>query len=117
MNARATAPFGEIVFLDLMGGEAVVEDLLEQVQVTKDDAMRRMHVVTEDAKVVTNADAFREMWARLPYWRGIVPFCAIPGVMPLANWLYGQFARRRYEFRLNTPETAACHIRNRDSDL
>jgi predicted DCC family thiol-disulfide oxidoreductase YuxK len=111
LNAKAAPPFGEVVFLNLVGGEVVVEDLLEQMQVTKDDAMRRMHVVTEDAKIVTSADAFREMWARLPYWRGIVPFCAIPGVMPAANWAYNKFAERRYAFRRNAAETAPCHIK------
>ena len=115
LNANASPPFGEVVFLDLTGGETggevVLEDLLTRMQLTKNEAMRRMHVVTEDAKVFKNADAFREMWARLPYWRAIVPFCAIPGVMPVANWAYEKFAEKRFMFRRNAPEDAACHIK------
>eukprot|EP00946_MAST-07B_sp_MAST-7B-sp1_P004155 g4155.t1 len=112
LNAAAKPPFGQVVFLDIVESEPVLEDLLDQVGVTKQDAMRRMHVVTEDARVVKNADAFREMWARLPYWRAIVPFCSIPGVMPAANYAYEIFAERRLQFRRSVPATAACHIKD-----
>ena len=109
LNAAAKPPFGQVVFLDIVESEPVLEDLLDQVGVTKQDAMRRMHVVTEDARVVKNADAFREMWARLPYWRAIVPFCSIPGVMPAANYAYEIFAERRLQFRRSVRHGSLPH--------
>ena len=113
INATARAPFGNIKFLNLVGGDSIVDSLLEEVQVTKEDALRRMHVVTEQGQVVMNAEAFVEMWRRLPYWRVIVPFCSIPGVMPVANWAYEIFAEKRLQFRKAQPETSACHLKNK----
>ena len=113
INATAKPPFGRIKFLNLVNDNSNVDNVLGEIQVTREEALRRMHVVTEQGQVVKNADAFVEMWKRLPYWRAIVPLCSIPGAMPVANWAYEIFAEKRIQFRETEPETSACHLKSK----
>lgn len=91
---------------------ATAVHLLEAYNIDIPQAFRRMHVLTEAGAVVKNAEAFVEIWARLPYWKALVPpIKYIPGVIPVANLLYDRFAEKRLMWRKNLPEVQTCSLK------
>jgi predicted DCC family thiol-disulfide oxidoreductase YuxK len=83
------------------------EDIVKRIHVS-------VHVSTSEDIVIKNAEAFVELWKRLPYWRVLARFCTVvPGVLPFANFVYSYFAIRRYDYRQALADSAACKI-NRD---
>ena len=69
--------------------------LLEKYNIQFDDALERMHVVTEQEEIVRNAEAFREIWRRMPYWKYAVPFLENKFSMRLANYMYDFWVAKR----------------------
>ena len=51
---------------------------LEHRGISKETALRRMHVLTAEGDIVRNAEAFVQIWTRMPYWNWIVPFTKLP---------------------------------------
>jgi predicted DCC family thiol-disulfide oxidoreductase YuxK len=54
-----------------------------------------MHLVLPDGRVFSGADAVPELAGLLPGKRWWAWGFAVPGVRPLARWIYGAIARRR----------------------
>ena len=108
----AGSPLGRVQFMDLSDHNDVAVGLtLQKINVSRDMATRRMHVITEDDEVVMNAEAFVEIWKRMPYWRALPPLLSLPGTMWVANRMYDWWAERRYAARVAAPPEAACHIK------
>ena len=95
-------------FIDLTKGPLHPE--LEKREITRETALSRMHVLRPDGEIVRNADAFCEIWAAMPYWRWLVPFTRLPGIMPVANALYDKFVQHRQMTRRELPSDAACSL-------
>ncbi len=88
----------DIVFLNLFDGEhqASVEELAERCGFDIETAKARMHVIMEDDSVVRNAEAFREMWRRLPFpWSALPIFLDNAPAMAVANRLYDVWITKR----------------------
>ena len=54
-----------------------------------------MHLILPDGRVYPGADAVPELLRLLPGKRWLAPLFKIPGVLPLARWIYAWIARRR----------------------
>ena len=93
-----------------IAGEGPLPPALEVRGISRDAALRRMHVLSADGEMVRNAEAFVEFWARMPYWRWLVPLTKVPGVMPTANAAYSWFAERRLKLREAMPAEVPCAI-------
>ncbi len=81
---------------------------------THEQLMEQMYVVDQDGNRHGGAAAVRYLSRRLPRLWLLMPFLHIPGSMPVWQWGYHQFAKRRY--RLNPSSTnpncddGACKI-------
>ena len=91
-----------ILFLDLfdISQLTTVGSLLAQHDIKLEDARKRIHVLTEEEEVIHSAEAFREIWRRMPYWRVVVPFIDNQPTMKIANVLYTFWAEKRWKSRL-----------------
>ncbi len=65
--------------------------------VTHEELMQQMYVVTRQGKVLGGAAAFRYLARRLPKLWLFLPFLYIPFSLPLWQWIYAQVASRRYK--------------------
>ena len=54
-----------------------------------------MHLVLPDGRLYAGADAVPELLRLLPRRRWVAPLFRIPGVLPLARWIYARIAARR----------------------
>ena len=63
------------------------------------DAMARFHVRDQDGRWYTGAQAFTEIWARLPGWQWLARLFRIPGVAWISGPAYAAFARWRLRYR------------------
>ena len=54
-----------------------------------------MQLVLPDGRVLAGADAAPEILRRIPRWRWIASFFALPGARPVARRVYGWIARNR----------------------
>lgn len=86
-------------FLDL---NSEGKDLLKSANLTKDQALRRLHALKED-RVISGFDAFILIWENLPRYRLLAFFAALPGInhglklvynQVLAPWLYRRHVNR-----------------------
>ncbi|MFL5492895.1 MAG: thiol-disulfide oxidoreductase DCC family protein [Gemmatimonadales bacterium] len=59
---------------------------------------RAMHLVTRDGQVYAGARALSPLLAILPGGRLLAPLMRVPGVQPLADWVYAWVAARRHRF-------------------
>lgn len=102
-----------INFVDLTTLNHKLPDVLARAGVqTFEDIVMRLHVSTSDGNVVRNAEAFVQLWERLPYWRILATFCTtVPGILPIANAVYSIFAIRRYNYRQSLSDSSACKIK------
>jgi len=62
-----------------------------------------MQLVLPDGRVVSGADAVPELLARMPGWRWLARFFALPGIRPLARRVYGWIARNRMRLSCAVP--------------
>ena len=61
---------------------------LARLGVDEEDQRRRLHVVTEDGRLLVGVDAFLALWRTLPRYRWIARLVGSPGLRPAAGWLY-----------------------------
>ena len=64
---------------------------------THEDLMKQMYVVSPDKKIFGGAAALRYLSRRLPKLWLAAPFLHIPFSLPLWQWTYDQIAKRRYK--------------------
>ena len=108
----------DVLFLDLFDYTQLttVGSLLSKHEIKLEDARKRMHVLTEDEKIVRNAEAFVEIWRRMPYWRILVPVVDNRLGISFGNTLYNFWAERRWKSRLEMDEDESCSIDDRKHD-
>ena len=101
LNGLDESPSGQcaIEFVDLasLPDDATLRARLGSGStVTRSDAMGSLHIVNNRTGAVsTGMESFVAMWSRLPYWRTFSRLFSVPGVMPVANVVYGVWARNR----------------------
>ena len=71
-----------------------------------DDLMKQMYVVTPAGAQYFGAGAFRYLTRRLPRLYALAPLLHIPFSLPAWQWLYRQVAKRRYKIAGKTGD--AC---------
>jgi predicted DCC family thiol-disulfide oxidoreductase YuxK len=101
---------GRLAFLSLHESEVA----LRYPNLTHDQLMDQMYVVTRHNRCFGGAAAFRYLTRRLPRLWPLVPLVHIPFSLPLWQWMYRQLAKRRYWFGKTDPcEDGACklHVR------
>ena len=85
----------EIALMRRLGGEGVTfcnvardASLLEGTGLTQAQAIGRFHARTSSGALVSGAEAFRLVWARVPYLRRIARFMHWPGMLPVSERVY-----------------------------
>jgi len=76
--------------------------------ISYDAAMKHLHVLNQRGEIVRGAYAFNALWSALPRYRILARLSSVPGVLPVMDRVYEQFARRRYASRL-------CRISRQES--
>ncbi len=64
-------------------------------QVREETCLAAMQLVLPDGRVLGGADAVPEILLRIPRWRWLARFFALPGVRPVARRIYAWIARNR----------------------
>jgi predicted DCC family thiol-disulfide oxidoreductase YuxK len=100
---------GRLAFLSLHDDEVAKR----YPQLSYDDMMKQMYVVTPAGKQYPGAAAFRYLTRRLPVFYALAPLLHIPFSLPVWQWLYRQVAIRRYRIAGKIAEGCegdACHV-------
>jgi predicted DCC family thiol-disulfide oxidoreductase YuxK len=75
------------------------ENVLHDYGLTRDQAMRRMHVRDASGVMVSGVDAFAVLWRQLPRYRWLASIVTLPGIHWFGEQVYRVFARSRYRSR------------------
>ena len=100
---------GRLAFLSLHDSEVA----RRYPQLSYDDLMKQMYVVTSSGKEYAGAAAFRYLTRQLPRLYPLAPFLHIPFSLPFWQWCYRQVAIRRYKIAGKTADACegnACQI-------
>ncbi len=84
-------------------------------ELSHDALMAYLYVCTPDGRRLRGAEGFKHLSTRLPalYW--MAPPLHLPGFMPLWQFLYRAFAKRRYRFgRIESCEDGSCRLPQRN---
>jgi len=76
-----------------------------------DELMQYLYLITPAGRKFRGAEAFKHLSTRLPalYW--MAPLLYIPLSMPVWQFFYRAFAKRRYRFgRIESCENGSCQI-------
>ncbi len=84
-------------------------------QLSYDQLMEQMWVVTPDGKQFGGADAVRFLSRYLPRLWWLAPVMHLPLTMPLWRYLYRLVAQRRYKIAGENCEGGTCHLHGRPS--
>lgn len=96
-RARAEAAHAPLRFDDLNEADLATWEL------TPDQAMRRMHAMLPDGRIVSGVEAFALIWERLPRMGWLARMIRVPGIRTVAHlayerlaapWLYRRHLRR-----------------------
>jgi predicted DCC family thiol-disulfide oxidoreductase YuxK len=63
--------------------------------IADETCMQAMQLVLPDGRVLAGADAVPEILGRIPRWRWVATFFALPGVRPFSRRVYRWIARTR----------------------
>lgn len=77
---------------------------------THEQMMAEMIVITPDGKRFGGADGFRYLTLLLPRLWLLAPLLNFPGMLPVWSWLYRQVAIRRYRWNKKDECGDACEI-------
>lgn len=77
-------------------------EALEALSIAPTDAMRRLHVLTPEGKVVSGARAFATIWSELPYYRRLSNVLQRLHILQPLELCYELFARWRFRRRVKT---------------
>ena len=75
-----------LVFTDISAPDAPLPAGQTQAQL-----LRRFHVQQADGQLLSGAEAFVALWARLPGWRWLAAVALWPGVTPMLEVAYRAF--------------------------
>jgi predicted DCC family thiol-disulfide oxidoreductase YuxK len=76
-----------------------------------DELMQYVYLITPEGRKFRGAEVFKHLSTRLPalYW--MAPILYVPLAMPLWQFFYRAFAKRRYRFgRIESCEDGSCKI-------
>jgi predicted DCC family thiol-disulfide oxidoreductase YuxK len=76
--------------------------------ITRDAAMRQMHVVLPDGRVFAGAEGAARLAGRLRALGWLAALYYVPGIRQLANLTYALVARHRYRLFGRRSPAAAC---------
>jgi predicted DCC family thiol-disulfide oxidoreductase YuxK len=80
-------------------------------ELSHDDLMQYMYVVTPEGRKFHGAEAFKHLSTKLPMLYWMAPILHIPGLMPLWQMFYRAFAKRRYRWgRIESCENGTCKL-------
>lgn len=82
---------GKISFIDATCADKDVSAQLVSAGLTQAVALRRLHVVLPDGRIVSGARAFVALWRVLPRWRRIAPIAGAPPIIWILEGLYRLF--------------------------
>lgn len=71
-------------------------EVLEDVGLGYDEAMRRFHVVDAEGVLRSGAEAFIVVWQQLPGWRWLARTVRMLRMTSALEWGYGHWAERRW---------------------
>ncbi|MGB5439958.1 MAG: DUF393 domain-containing protein [Gammaproteobacteria bacterium] len=75
---------------------------LESLNLTREEAMARLHVIDSSGKLQTGAAAFAALWSALPYYRWLAACVRTLHLVPLLDLIYEPFARWRLARRTDS---------------
>ena len=75
------------------------DSALALLGISRETAMRRLHVTTRHGSLVSGAYAFQTLWQELPYYRRLARLVSPAPMMKLADKAYDWFADFRYNKR------------------
>ena len=77
---------------------------------THEQLMEQMWVVTADNRKYGGADAARYLSRQLPKLWWLLPLLHLPFTMPLWRWIYAKIAARRYRISGRNCDSGACKL-------
>lgn len=90
---KRIAPEGVFEWVDI----TVAPESFTALGFTVSDGLRALHVRDAYGKIHIGVDAFIVIWRKLPYWRILGKFAALPIIHPLAYFMYEKFAAWRFK--------------------
>ena len=79
-------------------------------QLTHEQLMAEMWLVTSDGQKFGGADAMRVLSRRMPALWPLAPLLHVPLAMPLWRAVYGWVARRRYRLAGKNCDSGSCDL-------
>ena len=61
---------------------------LTRLNLSRDEAKRRLHVLDEDGRLHVGLDAFLALWRRMPRYHLLAKFAGAKPIRPVAAWVY-----------------------------
>jgi predicted DCC family thiol-disulfide oxidoreductase YuxK len=86
---------GRISWVDINANPQV----LTAYNLSREQAMKRMHVRETDGSMVSGARAFIALWQRMPRYRPLAWLVSLPAILWIAERVYDVFARWRWRDR------------------
>ena len=99
---KRIAPEGLFHWSDIAHDPSVLQPL----NISQADALRRLHGVDEEGRLHVGVDAFVLIWRKLSYWRALGFIVSLPLIRQIAGWAYNTFAEYRF-MRLDHCQIAA----------
>ena len=99
---KRIAPEGLFHWADIARDPSVLQPL----NISQADALRRLHGVDEKGRLHVGVDAFILIWRHLSYWRVLGLIVSLPLIRQIAGLAYNKFADYRF-LRLDHCQIAA----------
>ena len=72
---------------------------LKMADISKCNALARLHVITSDGNISTGVDAFQTIWRTLPNFTFLANLLDVPALRWLSSGLYQYFLKHRSSFQ------------------
>ena len=102
--------FNAVKLVPMSQAESVLEDLVTEEPISREQLMAALHVVTKKGRVHRGARAFRFMGLRMPLFFPLSVLLWLPGVIYLGEWVYNRIANNRYIISRVSGCKTACAI-------
>jgi len=87
---KLITPAGPIKWVDVSAPEFTAPTGL-----SKEELMRRFHVIKPNGDLISGAAAFVHVWEQLPSWRWLATVAKIPGALIVMEFAYTSFLKTR----------------------